>query len=177
LNARVPRVLLLPGVFEDREDTATWTANAARDFGTAAAFIADARKCDPTSIDYIGVLIGVLISYARPFRDRDDSDTRRADMRNRYLLDLGTDLGVDLTLHATALGMRDRLIARSIEPPGLATHRTLELNNLRLRSFEFPNQKLARLAVGLDLDRVLSMAQSMRLACVFLLAEINPPPG
>ena len=62
------------------------------------------------------VLIGVLMSYARPFRDRDDSDTRRADMRNRYLLDLGTDLGVDLTLHATALGMRDRLIARSIEP-------------------------------------------------------------
>jgi hypothetical protein len=177
LNARVPRVLLLSSVFEDRADTARWTVNAARDFGTAAAFIADARKHDPTSIDYIGLLIGVLISYSRPFRERDDADTRRTDMRNRYLLDLGTDLGVDLTLHATALGMRDRLIARSTEPLGQATHRTPELHNLRLRSFEFPNQKLARLAVGLDLDRVTSMAQSMRLACAFLLAEINPPPG
>ena len=98
-------------------------------------------------------------------------------MRNRYLLDLGTDLGVDLTLHATTLGMRDRLIARSTVPPGQATHRTPELHSLRLRSFEFPNQKLASLAVGLDLDRVTSMARSMRLACVFLLAEINPPHG
>jgi hypothetical protein len=118
LNARVPRVLLLSSVFEDRADTARWTVNAARDFGIAAAFIADARKHDPTSIEYIGLLIGVLISYARPFRDRDDADTRRTDMRNRYLLDLGTDLGVDLTLHATTLGMRDRLIARSTEPTG-----------------------------------------------------------
>jgi hypothetical protein len=176
LNARVPRLLLVPSVFEDRADTVRWTLNAARDFGAAAALIADARRHDPASVDYIGFLIGALISYSRPFRYRKDADTPQAATRNRYLLDLGTDLGVDLTLHITTLRMRDRLIARSVDPPGQATLRSLKINEPRLRAFEFPNQKLARLAVGLDLDRVTSMAQSMRLACIFLLAEVNPQP-
>ena len=166
-------MLLLPSAFKDPTHAIGWILSAARDFGTAANFIRDARKHDQSSVDHIGLLIGALITYARPFREHADDATRQAARRQRCLLDLAIDLGVDLALHASILRMRDRLVAQSAVPITHDIDRTPEIRNLRVRAFDFPNHTIAALAVRMDFDPVIAMTRSMQLACVFLLAEAN----
>jgi hypothetical protein len=169
-------MLLLPSAFQDPPEASGWILTAARDFGTTANFIRDARKLDQSSVDHIGLLVGALVTYARPFRERADDATRRAARRQRCLLDLATDLGVDLALHAAVLRMRDRLVAQAAVPTIHAIDRTPEIPSLRVRVFEFPNHTIAELAVKMDFEQVISLTKSMQLACVFLLAEVNCVP-
>lgn len=167
-------MLLVPSVFEDPPGVIRWMLNAAGDFGATATFISDARKHDQSTVDHVGLLIGALISYARPFRERDD-DTRQASTHEKYFLDLATDLGADLMLHAAVLRARDKLIAHSAVPLH-SVSRAPKMNSRRVRAFEFPSAKFAKLAIGLDLDRLNRAALTMKLTCMFMLAEINPPP-
>jgi hypothetical protein len=54
--------------FQDPPEASGWILTAARDFGATANFIRDARKHNQSSVDHIGLLVGALVTYARPFR-------------------------------------------------------------------------------------------------------------
>ncbi len=93
------------------------------------------------------------------------------------LLALATDLGVDLALHAAVLRMRDRLVAQAACPR--STTSTGHLKYPASRSPASSNSRITQSPSSLskmDFEQVISMTKSMQLACVFLLAEVNPPP-
>jgi hypothetical protein len=167
-------LLLLPRPIEDPPGAICWTLHAATDFSTAANFIRDAKTHDRSTADYVGLLIGALVSYARPFCEYNATQNPRVSACKHYLLGLATDLGADLQMHATALRARDKLIARSIVKPGRLIDRTPKVNTLRLKTRQLSHQSLTILAARLDLEGLHRVAGCMQLACLFLLADINP---
>jgi hypothetical protein len=164
----------LPHSFRNPPAARSWTLCAARDFSATISFIRHAHSHTRLSADHVGSLIGAVISYARPFKNHEAGIGQHPDPK-RCFMDLAIDLGADLALHGSILETSRRLIARA-SPPAFYPAKNLSERPVRVHCFDFPDVECDSIARRYDLDSFVGIARLMRLACVFLLAEIDPAP-
>jgi hypothetical protein len=148
--------------------------NSTRDFAAAVGFIKRARQYDQSTIEHVALFLGALISYSRPFKDRDGCTVGETLGQSPIFLAVATDLGADLKLHAKIVGLSLHAIARS-EPLSGPLQRAANFCNSRIHSFSFPDQSGVKLARQLDLEAFERVSNLMRLACVFTLSDIGDP--
>jgi hypothetical protein len=148
--------------------------SSTRDFAAAIGFIKRAGQYDPATIEHVALFLGALISYSRPFKDRDGCTAGEPLGQSPVFLAVATDLGADLQLHTRIVGLSLQAIARS-EPLSEPMQRAANLCNSKIHSFSFPGRTGPTLARQLDLGAFERVANLMRLACVFTLSEIGDP--
>jgi hypothetical protein len=172
----VSKLTSLPRSIPHPPATRNWVLLAARDFGATLALINNARRHSTCSAEHVGSLIAAVISYARPFSERADLEGDLPLDPKRCFLDLALDLGASLPLHRSLMLTGKRIIAqsqpRAIYPPRSAT----EGSKIRICLFDFPDIRWGSVTDGLELGAFVNITRLMRLACVFLLAEIDPAP-
>jgi hypothetical protein len=148
--------------------------NSARDFAVAVDFIKRAKHYDRAAIEHAALVLGGLISYSRPFKDRDGSELRDTLGQIPIFLDVATDLGVDLELHERIIRLSALAIACS-EPLSEPLRRAASLSNSKVHRFSVSPRSGHPLTGQLDLDAFEHISNLMRLACVLILAEMGDP--
>jgi hypothetical protein len=149
-----------------------WPLNAARDFSTASHFLSNSKQSKRLSVDHLACLLGAVISYARPFTEPSMTALNQQPHQRNCFLEIATDLGADIRLHAALLLARDEIVSLSDAFDG-ATARGLKAAGRRLRSFSFPNPRAVGVVSRIDLAAFSRIAMLMRLACIFFLAEVT----
>lgn len=147
-----------------------WTLSAASDFFTASDFLRKLRKCKRDSAEHMGLLLGAVIAYARPFTDVAGYTFNQPREQRQCFMGLAADLGADISVHTNILLAREKLIVLSDAcgdvPGGISGRKR------RWRKFVYPNVRCARVLDQIDSRDVSRNAGLMRLACVFFLAEV-----
>jgi hypothetical protein len=142
----------------DRPTTLSRLLNSSRDFAAA--------------VEYTALLLAGLVSYSRPFTDRDGSVLGPTLHEIPIFLDVAGDLGADLEIHAKIMQLSARAItgAQTAVPPAERSDGT---STLRVHRFSFPHPFGHLLLDHLDVRAFQQIANLMRLACVFTLTEIG----
>jgi hypothetical protein len=148
--------------------------NSTRDFAAAVGFIKRAQQYDQSTIEHVALFLGALISYSRPFKDRDGAAVGETLSQSPIFLAVATDLGADLELHARIVGLSLRAMACS-EPLSEPLQRAASFCNSKIHSFSFPDRSGVTLARQLNLVAFERISNLMRLACVFTLSDIGDP--
>ena len=146
--------------------------NSCRDFDAAIDFLGRARIHDRAARD--AMLLGALISYSHPFKDRDHPLLGRPLNQLPVFLDAAADLGVNLELHVRLLQLRAHAVGSS--PPLTAPLRpSASSSNAGTHRFSFASPLGHCLAQQLERQAFERIAHLMRLACVFTLKQIAHP--
>ena len=148
--------------------------NSTRDFAAAVGFIKRARQYHRSTIEHAALYLGALICYSRPFRDRDGRAFGQTLNQSPVFLAVARDLGADLELHATAVGLSIQALACT-EPLSETMQRAANASNYKVPGFSFPDRFAPTFARPLNLEAFERNANLMRLACVFTLSEIADP--
>jgi hypothetical protein len=145
---------------------------AARDFAGAVVFIRNASQHQRFSAAHLGSSLGALISYGRPFTERANAALNQRPEHRSCFLELALDLGVSMEVHTTILQLRDAVVARS-DVQGAPTTRLAGGSRCQLRYFSYPDPECTRIVRRLNPLSFERIANLMRLACVFFLAEVD----
>jgi hypothetical protein len=148
--------------------------NSTRDFAAAVSFIKRAKQYDGSTIEHAALYLGALICYSRPFRARDGFEIDETLDQSPVFLAVATDIGADLELHATVVGLSIQAMACT-EPLCETMQRAANASKCKVLSFSFPYQFAPTFPKQLDLEAFERIANLMRLACVFTLSEIADP--
>jgi hypothetical protein len=148
--------------------------NSSRDFAAAVDFLKRARAYDRSGLEYNALLLGALVSYSRPFKDRGGPVLGRPLDRLPAFLDAAVDLGVDLELHTRIVRLSVRAIGGS-QPVAAPVQRAANPGNVEIQRFSFPNPLRYLLSQQLELEAFSHISHLMRLACVFTLMQIAQP--
>jgi hypothetical protein len=148
--------------------------NSTRDFAAAIGFIKRARQYDRLTSEHAALYLGALICYSRPFRPRDGRELGETLNQSPVFLAVARDVGVDLELHATVVGLSIQALACT-EPLCETMQRAANASNCKDLSFSFPYRFAPTFPRQLDLEAFERVANLMRLACVFTLSEIADP--
>jgi hypothetical protein len=89
-----PRRKTLPSHRIDPQKTLSRVLNSSSNFAAAIAFLGHAKNYDRYSVEYTALLLGALVSYARPFKDGEGSVLGRALHEIPIFLDAAVDLGL-----------------------------------------------------------------------------------
>jgi hypothetical protein len=147
-----------------------WSLSAASDFFTASDFLRKVRKCKGDSAEHMGLLLGAVIAYARPFTDITSRTFNQPPEQRQCFMGIAADLGADIDVHVNILLAREKLIGLSDYyvpgSEGLAGPRR------HWRKFVYPNPRCARILDAIERGDFRRNAALMRLACVFFLAEV-----
>jgi hypothetical protein len=147
-----------------------WSLTAAGDFFTASDFLRKVRKCKRGSAEHMGLLLGAVIAYARPFTDMVSRTFNQLPEHRQCFMGLAADLGADIGVHANILLAREKLVVMSDScgtvPGGSSGPQR------RWRKFAYPNPRCARVLELIESRDFGRNAGLMRLACVFFLAEV-----
>jgi hypothetical protein len=151
-----------------------WSLSAASDFFTASDFLRKVRKCERDSAEHMGLLLGAVIAYARPFTDIASRTFNQPPEQRQCFMGIAADLGADIDVHVNILRAREKLIVLSDfcghVPDGLSGPRR------HWRKFVYPNPRCARILDPIERGDFRRNAGLMRLACVFFLAEVARDP-
>jgi hypothetical protein len=153
-----------------------WPLNAAGDFASAIGFLRKNAMCNPNSAEHLGLLLGAVIAYARPFSERVSRSFNQHRDQRECFMGIAADLGADMKLHCAVLLAREELIAssepwRNVSGRALGSHRSM-------RRFAYPNPRCASITGRIGMRDFASIAMLMRLACTFFLTELVwLPPG
>jgi hypothetical protein len=148
--------------------------NSTRDFAAAIGFIKRAREYDRSTIEHAALYLGALICYSRPFRPRDGRELGETLNQSPVFLAVATDVGADLELHATVVGLSLQAL-ECTEPLSETMQGAANASNCNVLSFSFPDRSAPTVPKQLDLEAFERIANLMRLACVFTLSEIADP--
>jgi hypothetical protein len=148
--------------------------NSSRDFAAAGDCLKRARTYDRSGIEYAALLLGALVSYSRPFKDRGDSAPDRSLDLLPVFLDAAVDLGVDLELHIKLVRLGIKALGGS-QPVAAPVQRAASLSKVKILRFSLPHPLRHLLAEQLELEAFGRIANLMRLACVFTLTQIAQP--
>jgi hypothetical protein len=148
--------------------------NSSRDFAAAVDFLRRARAYDRSAIEHSALVLGALVSYSRPFKDRGGPVLGRPLDRLPVFLDAAVDLGVDLELHTKIIRLSIQAIGGS-RPLPAPVQRAANPDKVEIHRFSFPNPLGHLLAQQLELEAFSHTSNLMRLACVFTLTQIAQP--
>jgi len=148
--------------------------DSTRDFAAAVGFIKRAKQYDRSTIDHAALYLGALICYSRPFRARDGLELDETLNQSPVFWAVATDIGADLELHATVVGLSIQAMACT-EPLCETMQRAANVSTCKVLSFSFPYRFAPTFPKQLDLEAFERIANLMRLACVFTVSEIADP--
>jgi hypothetical protein len=151
-----------------------WPLSAAADFLSAVDFLRKEEKCRPDTAEHMGVLLGAVIAYARPFTDSASQAFNQHPDQKECFMGIAADLGSNPDVHSAILLAREELLVLSdswgASCRASGSHR-------RMRRFAYPNPHCAGIMSRIDLGDFRRAAILMRLACVLFLAEVTPAGG
>jgi hypothetical protein len=153
------------------QEAGGWSLSAAADFSSTVDFLRKQAKCPPDTAEHMGVLLGAVIAYARPFTDSATQAFNQSPDRMECFMGIAADLGANPGVHSSILLAREELLFLS-DSWGASCRASASLR--RMRRFAYPNPSCARIMSRIDLGDFKRAAILMRLACVFFLAELMP---
>jgi hypothetical protein len=156
----------------DLPKTLSRLLNSSRDFAAAVDFLQRARNYDRAAIEYTALLLGALISYARPFKDRQGSSLGRPLHEIPIFLDAAVDLGVDLELHLKILQLSTQASGDS-QTTVVANRHGGSQRDMQIHRFSFPYPSGHLLEDQLDVGAFEQISNLMRLACIFAITELG----